>query len=206
MPILMCHGPLPVHPARAGERGIADEMISIDVQNRPLSEVLRQIAAETGCRFEYDPSWDNFPVTASFRAEPLHRGLKRILARLNTAIVYLPDRRIKINIYRAEAADKSPSSAAPAPYPEPSSPEPDVLEAESETLEELDSEDAPSQDRSGPEAPEGSHEDEGGQETPAASPDTEIDASSETGGREGSGEASGEEVEPGQTLEQEATD
>jgi hypothetical protein len=205
MLIWVSHGSLP-YPARAGERGVADEVISIDVQNRPLAEVLGQIAAETGCRFEYDHGWDSFPVTASFQEEPLHRGLKRILSRLNTAIVYHPDRRIKINIYPSGAAGNTPSSPSSVFYPEPSSPEPEAPDVEPETPEELDSGDAPGPDRPGPEITENGRGGEGGPETPADSADAEIDASSETGGREGSGEAPGDEVEAGETPKPEATD
>ncbi|MGD9301092.1 MAG: hypothetical protein PVI13_05925, partial [Desulfobacterales bacterium] len=82
-----------------GGSAVADEIISLELTNQPLGEVLEEITAATGYRFIFDESWDDFPVSASIKNEPLHRGLKRILRKLNNAVIYNSDRTIKIVIY-----------------------------------------------------------------------------------------------------------
>lgn len=89
-----------------GGSAVADEIISLELTNQPLGEVLEEITAATGYLFIFDESWDDFPVSASFKNEPLHRGLKRILRKLNNAVIYNSDRTIKILIY-----DEAGSSA-----------------------------------------------------------------------------------------------
>ena len=78
---------------------IADEILSIDVKAQPLGEVLEDISAELGCRFSIHDSWEDFPITASFKNEPLHRGLKKILRKLNNAVIYGSDGTVRIMIY-----------------------------------------------------------------------------------------------------------
>ncbi len=98
-------------PARCGNE-IADELITLDITKMPLGEVLDEISAETGYRFQLDEGWDSFPVTASIKNEPLHKGLKRILRNLNTAVIYGADQTINIRIYGQ--ADSSSQSAGPS--------------------------------------------------------------------------------------------
>lgn len=88
-------------PARC-DSNIAEELISLEIKNQPLGEVLDDISAETGYHFNIDESWYSFPVTATFKNEPLHRGLKRILRNLNTAVIYGSDKVINIRIYGRE--------------------------------------------------------------------------------------------------------
>jgi hypothetical protein len=78
---------------------VADEIISIDVEEQPLGKILAEISEETGYQFDIHESWQDFPITASFGEEPLHKALKKILRTLNNAIIYGSDGVIKILIY-----------------------------------------------------------------------------------------------------------
>jgi len=99
-------------PATAvSENSVADEIISLNVTDRPLGEVLESISDATGCQFNIDASWEDYPITASFTEEPLYRVLKRIFNQLNSAVIYGSDRKIKIIIY-----DESTSSGKAAGY------------------------------------------------------------------------------------------
>ena len=91
------------NPGRCGN-SVADEIISLDLVEQPLGEVLDDIAAATGYRFIFDASWENFLISASIKNEPLHKGLKRILGKLNNVIIYRSDRTIKIIIFDEDAA------------------------------------------------------------------------------------------------------
>ena len=91
------------------ENSKAEELISLDIKNKPLGEVLEDISAETGYQFSIDESWNKFPVTASIKNEPLHRGLQRILRNLNNAVIYGSDGTIKIKIYEREKSSGNPA-------------------------------------------------------------------------------------------------
>ena len=88
-----------------------DDLISLNVQNKPLGEVLDQISESTGYEFTIDASWKNRPVTSSLTNVPLHDGLKRILGNLNNAIIYEADGKIRIVIH-----EKTPSGRTPGSY------------------------------------------------------------------------------------------
>ena len=92
------------------DNSIAEEIISLDVTGQPLGEVLEDISEATGYQFIIDESWEEFPINASFKNEPLHKGLKLILRNLNNAVIYGSDRKIKIIIYDAEALSGDPAS------------------------------------------------------------------------------------------------
>ena len=81
------------------DNSVADEIISLNVTDRPLVEVLENISITAGCQFSIDESWEDYPITASFDNEPLHRGLKRVFRNINNAIIYGADRTIRIIIY-----------------------------------------------------------------------------------------------------------
>jgi hypothetical protein len=100
-----------VPPAPAQGRP-AEPTVSVNVKDRPLGDVLAQMARATGSEFLIDPSWQKVPVTASFENAPLSVALKRVLSGLNHAIVYQPQNRIKIVIY-----ESSPAGAQPALQP-----------------------------------------------------------------------------------------
>jgi hypothetical protein len=138
-------------PATAvGEKSVADEIISLDVTDRPLGEVLESISDATGCQFKIDASWEDYPITASFTDEPLYRVLKRIFLQLNSAVIYGSDRTIKIIIYdenmsSGKAAGYSvaikPAEepvALLAPDNEATAPQPEVEAAEESSIREND--------------------------------------------------------------------
>ena len=108
--LICCSGLSMPLPANC-ENSIAEELISLDIKNKPLGEVLEDISAETGYQFSIDESWIDFPVTASIKNEPLHRGLKRILRNLNNALIYGSDGTIKIKIYEREKSSGYPAGS-----------------------------------------------------------------------------------------------
>ena len=81
------------------DNSVADKIVSLNVTNRPLGEVLEDLSIAADCQFSIDESWEDYPITTSFNSEPLHRGLKRIFRDINNAVIYGADRTIKIVIY-----------------------------------------------------------------------------------------------------------
>ena len=82
-----------------GDNSVADEIISLNVTDRPLGEVLKSLSIAANCQFSIDESWEDYPITASFDNEPLYMGLKLILRNINNAVIYGSDRIIKIIVY-----------------------------------------------------------------------------------------------------------
>jgi type II secretory pathway component GspD/PulD (secretin) len=82
-----------------GAPATGDEPVTLNVQDKPLGEVLQTISKETGYEFIIAKEWLDFTVSASFHALPLHKALKRIFGDLSNAIVYGADKKIKIIIY-----------------------------------------------------------------------------------------------------------
>jgi len=124
------------------DNSVANEIISLNATNQPLGEVLENISIAAGCQFSIDESWEDYPITASFNSEPLHKGLKRVLRNINNAIIYGADRTIRIVIYdeatfsgeasghsvtikssRESVQQSQPFSEATAPQPEVGDPE-----------------------------------------------------------------------------------
>ena len=101
-----------------GDNSVADEIISLDVTDRPLGEVLKSLSIAANCQFSIDESWEDYPITASFDNEPLFIGLKLILRNINNAVIYGADRIIKIMVYgngstSGRAAGQSVSNNSP---------------------------------------------------------------------------------------------
>jgi type II secretory pathway component GspD/PulD (secretin) len=111
--VLLLAGATGVFIANPGLCGtaVAEEIISMDLADQPLGQVLDDIAAATGYRFIFDESWENFPISASISNESLHKGLKRILRNLNNVIIYRSDRTIQIIIFDEAAASENRSNA-----------------------------------------------------------------------------------------------
>ncbi len=82
-----------------GDNSVADEIISLDVTDRPLGEVLKSLSIAANCNLSIYESWEDYPITASFENEPLSMGLKLILRNINNAVIYGADRIIKIMVY-----------------------------------------------------------------------------------------------------------
>jgi hypothetical protein len=92
-------------PAQAiSDNSVADEMISLNVTDKPLGEVLENLSIAANCQFSIDESWEDYPITASFENEPLYRGLKLILRNINNAVIYGTDRTVNIIVYDSGAS------------------------------------------------------------------------------------------------------
>ncbi|UCD78045.1 MAG: hypothetical protein JSW26_21940, partial [Desulfobacterales bacterium] len=109
---LACFNGLLIPAPAFGANSVADEIISLEVKDKPLGEVLENISDAAGCQFSIDASWEDYPITASFKNEPLYRVLKRIFRDFNNAVIYGSDRTIKIIIY-----DESTTTGKTAGYP-----------------------------------------------------------------------------------------
>ena len=99
---------LPISSWAANETDAGDELISLTVKDEPLGDVLYKVSMATGYDISLDNKWQNYRVTASLEGISLHKGLKRILRNLNSAIIYVSSKKIKIIIY-----DKTASEGAP---------------------------------------------------------------------------------------------
>jgi type II secretory pathway component GspD/PulD (secretin) len=118
----------------AGETASGDEPISLNVEQRPLGEVLAMITKITGHAFIIDAQWLDMPVSISVKATPLHKVLKFIFTDINNAIIYKSDGNIKIIVYSdTPEKDKGPVSQKPTSPPE-TGPSPST-EQESESSE-----------------------------------------------------------------------
>jgi len=104
---------LPISSSAANEIDAGEELISLTVKNEPLGDVLYKVSMATGYDISLDNKWQNYRVTASLEKVPLHKGLKRILKNLNSAIIYVSSKKIKIIIYdktASEGASLAPST------------------------------------------------------------------------------------------------
>ena len=95
----------------AGETASGDEPISLNVEQRPLGEVLAMITKITGHACIIDAQWLDMPVSVSVEATPLHKALKLIFSDINNAIIYKSDGNIKIIVY-SETSEKDKGSAS----------------------------------------------------------------------------------------------
>jgi hypothetical protein len=80
-----------------------NEMITLNIENQPLAEVLDDVSKATGYELIIDENWDDLPITVKFDAIPLDQALKRILAKVNHAIIYRNDRKVLIRIYEKDS-------------------------------------------------------------------------------------------------------
>lgn len=115
-----------------------EPVFSLDVRNMPLVQVLDQIERETGRRLVMEPSWNQYPITVSFRNFSLGSGLKRVLANLNHAVIYESQQEIRIVIF-GEAVNQSAGSVS---RPRSAPVMPDAREDESLTQEDDQEEEA----------------------------------------------------------------
>jgi hypothetical protein len=110
------------------ESRAGDDRLSLDLKDAALGDVLQLITKKTGYEFSIEDRWKNYPVSISIKDKPLHEALRRILGKFNSAIIYSPDRKLKIIIYDRVAANETLSDhsvTAPIsrlPLPQPSSP------------------------------------------------------------------------------------
>jgi type II secretory pathway component GspD/PulD (secretin) len=112
-------------PAGWAGAEVPERLISLEMQQRPLKEVLQRIAGQTGYTFIFDSAWSNLPVSVRLEKAPLQTGLRRILSSVNHALVYLPDRTIKITITESTPPQGGgPAAAGPARARRPTAPPP----------------------------------------------------------------------------------
>lgn len=107
---LICAAGVLISSPGHGDNSVAEEIISLDVTERPLGQVLDEIATAAGYRIIFDERWDDFLISASVKNEPLYKGLKRVLRNLNNAVIYGSDRTIKIIIFDEVQASRIPAS------------------------------------------------------------------------------------------------
>ena len=98
---------LPISLSAANETDAGDELISLTVKDEPLGDVLYKVSMATGYDISLDNKWQNHRVTASLEEVSLHKGLKRILRNLNSAIIYVSSKKIKIIIYDKTASEEA---------------------------------------------------------------------------------------------------
>jgi hypothetical protein len=103
---------LPISSWAANETDAGDELISLTVKDEPLGDVLYKVSMATGYDISLDNKWQNYRVTASLEEVSLHKGLKRILRNLNSIIIYVSSKKIKIIIYDKTASEEA--SLAPS--------------------------------------------------------------------------------------------
>lgn len=95
----------------AGATTASDTPVSLNVEDRPLGEVLAMITKATGHTFIIDDQLLDMPVSISAVATPLHKVLKSIFTELSNAIIYKSDGSIKILVY-SEALEQDKESAS----------------------------------------------------------------------------------------------
>ena len=201
-------------PAQAaGDNSVADEIISLNVTDRPLGEVLENLSIAANCQISIDDSWQDYPITASFDDEPLYRGLKLILRHISNAVVYGRDRTVKIIVFDdGTAAGKSSGRSFAIKTPIDDQQQPAILgdatapQPEVEIFEKSDDADEGGQqleeaDESGAETNEADAENKEAPESES------IDASSEqdSEGSELEGKQSDPDAESGQSEDTEGT-
>ena len=104
--------------ASADEDRPENQLITIDVKNKPLGKVLEELQISTGTSFSLDIQWKDIPVSVSLNNTPLHEGLARILAKLNSVIIYESNSKVKILILgKIEPAKAIAGPGRSLPYP-----------------------------------------------------------------------------------------
>lgn len=99
-----------------------DELISADVENASLEDVLDKVTEQTGLSFFINDDVTDTKISTTFKGLELDKGLKKILSRTNYAFVYGPDRSI-MKVMILGKIDKE----FPDPVPEPESPPGDEM-------------------------------------------------------------------------------
>jgi hypothetical protein len=189
-------GLLVASPAACDE-SVADEIISLNAVDRPLGEVLNNIAIVADCQFIVDKSWEDYPITAVFDNEPLYKGLKLIFRDISNAIIYGANRTIRIIIY-----DEGPSSDETIGHSvliEPSQEsirQPPTLGAATDSQSEIEISETGSDSEEVEQLPETTDETgSGAQEMELENEDTDDEEPGETEGEETSADLEAEEKE-----------
>ncbi len=96
---------LPISSSAGNDINVGEEIISLTVKDEPLGDVLYKVSMATGYQISLDKKWQSYRITASLEEVSLHKGLKRILRNLNSAIIYVSNKKIKIIIYDKTASE-----------------------------------------------------------------------------------------------------
>lgn len=91
--------------------GAQERLLTLDIRQRPLKEVLERLSGDTGYTFIFDTAWGGHPVSAALKNVPLQTGLRQMLANLSHALVFLPEKKIKIVILETPGAAGSGADA-----------------------------------------------------------------------------------------------
>jgi hypothetical protein len=97
-----------------------DSLITMNVKNMPLGEVLEKIEEATDLKFNIDEQWKDIPVSVTLDNAPLDKALKRILVNLNNVVIYGANDQVKIVVFgKAEPSGPSGRPAGPPSYKQP---------------------------------------------------------------------------------------
>lgn len=106
--ILLCH-------LSVGAESSPDRIISLDIANRPLSEVFDRLSKITGYRFIYDREWADENISVKIVNQDLDKSLRMVLNNYNYGILYGTDANVRIMIYGQKSASSSLPSNATSP-------------------------------------------------------------------------------------------
>jgi hypothetical protein len=95
--------------------GTQERLLTLDIRERPLKEVLERLSGDTGYTFIFDTAWGGHPVSAALNNVPLQTGLRQMLGNLSHALVFLPEKKIKIVILERSGAVGSGADAPRGP-------------------------------------------------------------------------------------------
>jgi hypothetical protein len=118
---VLCAAPV---AAPADEKPPGDQLITMNVKNKPLGQVLEELQSATGTSFILNIQWKDIPVSVSLNKTPLTIGLKRMLANYNNIVIYNHAKNsIQIRILgkvEPSAVSKAPPGVVyrPEPLPE----------------------------------------------------------------------------------------
>jgi hypothetical protein len=169
-----------------------DRLITLSVQNIPLSGVLEKIAAATGLTFDIDEQWQDTPVSVTLDKIPLEKALQRILVNLNNVVIYHSTNQVKIVVFgKAEPAGAAGSPGRPPAYTPPPPPPP---EESPPVEEELEPEDRPEAEETADETPDQDQDGEGETQARDAASDARQEPTAE-GGSPGEGRSAEQQLE-----------
>jgi type II secretory pathway component GspD/PulD (secretin) len=77
---------------------VPETLISLEIRETPLQDVLQEIAGQTGYTFIFESTWGEHPISARLKNASIQAGLRRILSGMNHALIYLPERTVRIVI------------------------------------------------------------------------------------------------------------
>ena len=87
------------NPCWGSDSGEEVTVFSLDVDNKPLKDVLKEIEKSTSYKISVDEKWENFPMSAKLKSVGVEEGLRRLLKVFNYALIVVDaEKRIFIDI------------------------------------------------------------------------------------------------------------